>query len=106
MPAFLRVRSTYCVFLNKAEGSQDFVTDIYIYIYQLTNSILGMCTVLQCTLANVQVFLLQSSKSVCSLNAIVLCFAGERSNQCPSGFLLDPVGPYCAGTFYTHAVFY
>ncbi|TSL47575.1 Hemicentin-1 [Bagarius yarrelli] len=21
---------------------------------------------------------------------------GERSNQCPSGFVLDPVGPYCA----------
>uniref|UniRef100_A0A3B4E5X1 Hemicentin 1 n=1 Tax=Pygocentrus nattereri TaxID=42514 RepID=A0A3B4E5X1_PYGNA len=24
---------------------------------------------------------------------------GERSNQCPSGFLLDPAGPYCAGMF-------
>lgn len=22
---------------------------------------------------------------------------GERSNQCPSGFQLDPAGPYCAG---------
>uniref|UniRef100_A0A8C1I856 Hemicentin 1 n=1 Tax=Cyprinus carpio TaxID=7962 RepID=A0A8C1I856_CYPCA len=23
---------------------------------------------------------------------------GERSNQCPSGFQLDPAGPYCSGT--------
>lgn len=92
MQAFPRVRSTYFVFMNKATGSHHFVTEIY--TYQLLY------------LKGVQVFLIKRSLSVCSSNAILPCCAGERSNQCPSGFVLDPAGPYCAGIFYTQAAFY
>lgn len=31
-------------------------------------------------------------------NYNIFLSSGERSNQCPSGFQLDPAGPYCAGT--------
>lgn len=60
-------------------------------------------------------FLIKTSVSVSvykykyNINFNIEClsplFAGERSNQCPSGFVLDPAGPYCSGTFYTQAVF-
>ncbi len=41
----------------------------------------------------VYIFFLKLSLS----NYDVFSSSGERSNQCLSGFQLDPAGPYCSG---------
>lgn len=33
------------------------------------------------------------------VNFDFLSVVGDRSNQCPSGFALDSVGPFCAGKY-------